>query len=156
MTILAIKKSGNGWAEFPLREVAAACDVRDPIIAKLAIDMMDTLVEQNGRGLAAPQVGQSVRLIVMRLGPGDGCPRAFVNPRIVRTKGTQLSLGEGCLSIPRHYGRVIRPRVLWMAYEDIADGVTKFEKYKGIMAVCAAHEIDHLDGILFTDKVGKS
>jgi peptide deformylase len=104
-------------------------------------------------GLAAPQVGASVRLIVMRNGPKDGCPRAFANPVIVRFKGEQLSLGEGCLSVPGRYGRVMRPRVVWMGYEDIADGQTKVEKFKGIMAVCAAHEIDHLNGILFTDKV---
>lgn len=150
---LTIKTSGAGWAEFPLREVAAPCDVRDPNTARLAIDMLDTLMKENGMGLAAPQVGQSVRLIVMRAGPNDGCPRAFVNPVIIRHKGQQLSLGEGCLSVPGKYGRVMRPAVVWLRYEDIADGANKFEKFKGIMAVCVAHEVDHLDGILFTDKL---
>lgn len=149
MSVLQVRTNGDPT----LREVAASCDVRDPAIARLAIDMLDTLVEQNGMGLAAPQVGHSVRLIVMRTNISDGCPRAFVNPRIVRHKGEQLSLGEGCLSVPGRYGRVMRPRKLWMAYEDIATGGTRVEEFQGIMAVCAAHEIDHLDGILFTDKL---
>lgn len=151
MSILTISTDGDPI----LRRVASPRDVRDPHTAKLAIDMLDTLVEMNGMGLAAPQVGQSVRLIVMRTGPNDGCPRAFVNPQIIRTKGTQLSLGEGCLSVPGRYGRVLRPRVVWLRYEDLADGSTKVEKFKSIMAVCVAHEVDHLDGILFTDKVVK-
>jgi peptide deformylase len=165
MSILEVKKSGNGWAEHPLREVAAPCDVRDPAVARLAIDMLHTLLAHDGMGLAAPQVGQSVRLIVMRTGPNDGCPRAFVNPQIIRFKGEQLSLGEGCLSVPGRVGRVLRPAIVWMRYEDLgavmqeghpdAPFVKRVEKFKGIMAVCAAHEIDHLDGLLFIDKLYK-
>lgn len=164
MSVLQIKQFGPDWAEHPLREVAAECDVRDPKIARLAIDMLDTLVEAGGMGLAAPQVGQSVRLIVMRTGPNDGCPRAFVNPRIIRMKGEQLSLGEGCLSKPGQYGRVLRPAVVWLRYQDLGavigfehevdDALTwRTEKFKGIMAVCASHECDHLDGVLFIDKL---
>jgi peptide deformylase len=156
MSILAIKKAGSGWAEYPLRGVAAECDVRDPNIARLVIDMFDTLVKVGGMGLAAPQVGRSVRLIVMRTGPNDGCLHAFVNPQIIRFKGEQLSLGEGCLSVPGKFGRVMRPQVVWMRYQDIADGSTKVEKFKGVMAVCVAHEIDHLDGILFINKLYNS
>ena len=158
MSVLTIKKSGPGWAEHPRREVAAACDVRDPAIARLAIDMLDTLVEMNGMGLAAPQVGQSVRMIAMRTNFSDGCPRVFVNPVILRTKGEQLSLGEGCLSIPGKFGRVLRPRKLWLQYDDLGavlDGgdTKRVEQFQGIMAVCVAHEVDHLDGVLFTDKL---
>lgn len=162
MSVLQIKQFGVDWAEHPLREVAAECDVRDPKIARLAINMLATLVEAGGMGLAAPQVGQSARLIVMRTGPNDGCPRAFVNPRIIRTKGEQLSLGEGCLSRPGKFGRVKRPAVVWLEYEDLGALVgtdmkerppKRVEKFKGIMAVCVAHECDHLDGVLFIDKL---
>jgi peptide deformylase len=97
-------------------------------------------------------------MFAMRYGPNDGCPRVFVNPQIIRFKGKQLSLGEGCLSVPGNYGRVERPYVVWLRYDDLhavlGGGETKrVEKFKGIMAVCVAHEIDHLDGVLFTDKV---
>lgn len=136
-----------------LRQVASEVDVKDPAVAQLAIDMLHTIVAVGGMGLAAPQVGQSVRLIVMRTGPKDGCPRAFVNPQIIRTKGAQFSLGEGCLSVPGRYGPVLRPRVVWLRYDDIATGTKRVEHFRGIMAVCVAHEVDHLDGILFTDKL---
>lgn len=149
MSVLQVRIDGDPI----LRQVASECDVKDPAIARLAIDMLDTVVEQKGMGLAAPQVGQSVRLIVMRTNISDGCPRAFVNPTILRTKGEQLSLGEGCLSVPGQYGRVLRPRKLWLRYDDIADGTSKVEEFQGIMAVCVSHEVDHLDGVLFTDKL---
>ena len=148
MSILQIRTDGDPI----LRRVAGPADVRDPQIARLAIDMLDTLMEHSGMGLAAPQVGQSVRLIIMRTSSGDHQPRAFVNPQIIRTKGEQLSLGEGCLSVPGKFGRVLRPAVVWMRYQDLADGSYKVEQFKGIMAVCASHEVDHLDGILFIDK----
>ncbi len=149
MSILEVRTDGDPI----LRQVASPVDVRDPNIARLAIDMLDTLVEQQAMGLAAPQVGQSVRLIVMRTNASDGCPRAFVNPRLVRGKGEQLSLGEGCLSVPGRFGRVKRSKVVWMEYDDIATGEKRVEKFKGLMAVCAEHECDHLDGILFIDKM---
>lgn len=152
MTVLAIKKFGNGWAESPLRDIASQVQI-SPELERLACDMFDTLLDEGGMGLAAPQVGQSVRLIVMRTGPNDYNPRAFVNPTIDRTKGEQLSLGEGCLSAPGKFGRVMRARVVWLSYDDMANGERRTEKLKGILAICAQHECDHLDGILFTDKL---
>jgi peptide deformylase len=148
MSILEIRTDGDPI----LRAVASQVQI-GPEIERLARDMMDTLVEHEGMGLAAPQVGQSVRLIVMRTNASDFNVRAFVNPTIDRRKGEQLSLGEGCLSVDGKYGRVMRPRKLWMSYDDIATGERRTEEFQGIMAVCAEHECDHLDGVLFTDKL---
>ncbi len=150
MSVLGLRIKGDPV----LRQVASPVDANDENIQRLAHDMMDTLLEHEGMGLAAPQVGQSVRLIVMRTGPQDFNPRAFVNPRCIRGKGEQLSLGEGCLSVPGKYGRVKRSQVVWMEYESPGfAGVREVVKLKGIMAVCAEHECDHLDGILFDDKL---
>jgi peptide deformylase len=149
MSVLQVRIDGDPI----LRQVASEVDVRDPAIARLAIDMLDTVVETGGMGLAAPQVGQSVRVIAMRTNVSDGCPRVFVNPQIIRTKGEQLSLGEGCLSVPGKYGRVLRPRKLWLRYDDIATGLSRIEEFQGVLAACVAHEVDHLDGVLFTDKL---
>lgn len=148
MSVLKVLTDGDPI----LRQVASPAEI-GPELEKLARDMMDTLVELNGMGLAAPQVGASVRLIVMRTGPDDYNPRAFVNPRLVRGQGQQLSIGEGCLSVPGKYGRVMRSYKVWMEYDDFATGARSVIKFKGLMAVCAEHECDHLDGILFTDKL---
>lgn len=148
MSVLKIRTDGDPI----LRQVASEVDPRDPAIARLAIDMIDTLLESGGVGLAAPQVAQPVRLIVLRTGPEDWHPRTYVNPTIVKSEGEQLSV-EGCLSVPGRGGRVQRAYKVWVEFSTPGFPGRERVKFKGFMAVAAQHEIDHLDGVLFTDKL---
>ncbi|EGD47716.1 peptide deformylase [Ruminiclostridium papyrosolvens DSM 2782] len=118
-------------------------------IRDLLKDMADTMYDTgNGAGLAAPQVGILKRAIVIDM--GDGLIN-LVNPEIIEQKGSQEVI-EGCLSIPGKWGKVIRPyEVRVKALNEKGEEVVI--KGKKEMAKCLCHEIDHLDGILFTDKV---
>ncbi|MBO4389855.1 MAG: peptide deformylase [Lachnospiraceae bacterium] len=119
-----------------------------PKIKKLIKDMFDTMYEQNGVGLAAPQVGVLKRIVVIDIGEG---PYVFINPEILETEGEQTG-NEGCLSVPGKFAVVTRPnRVVVRAYnEDMEEFVLEgFE----LMARAICHECDHLDGVLYIDKM---
>ena len=112
--------------------------------------MADTLyASHNGIGLAAPQVGILKRLIVIDLQDGTGL-RELVNPVITNKEGSQI-FTEGCLSVPNFEGDVERAEYVEVEYTD-GRGQRQFLKADGLLAVCLQHEMDHLDGILFTDK----
>lgn len=111
-------------------------------------DMLDTMYAANGVGLAAPQVGVSRRLCVIDVGEG---PIVMINPVIVKSEGEQIG-GEGCLSNPGKYGTVKRPMKVTATALD-ADGEVKVYEAEGLFARAICHELDHLDGVLFTDKV---
>lgn len=129
----------------------------DDKLRRLADDMLETMYEAPGIGLAAPQVGQMVRLLVMDCVKGeDETPRpmALVNPEITWTSEELNVYEEGCLSIPDHYAEVTRPaevRVRWTAL----DGSTREEHFAGLWATCVQHEIDHLNGRLFIDHISQ-
>lgn len=123
---------------------------------KLAEDMLETMYDAPGVGLAAPQVGVTRRLIVLDCAKGpdtDARPLVMFNP-VVTWKSEDLSIyEEGCLSIPEQYAEVQRPaevRVRWTAL----DGSEQEEQFSGLWATCVQHEIDHLDGRLFIDFLG--
>lgn len=120
----------------------------------LASDMLDTMYAAPGRGLAAPQVGHLKRLFVMdvawRDGPPD--PMVLVNPRILWAADTLADGPEGCLSIPGIRATVARATALRLAWQDL-DGADHLADLSGFAAICAQHEIDHLDGILTLDRV---
>jgi peptide deformylase len=119
-----------------------------PRLQELAQDLLDTMYEQNGVGLAAPQVGILRRIAVIDVGEG---PYVFVNPRIVETEGEQVG-DEGCLSVPGMAGCVRRPmRVVTEAF-DINMEPFRVEG-EGLFARAMCHEFDHLDGHLYTEKV---
>jgi len=109
--------------------------------------MQETMVEAYGVGLAAPQVGVLLRLFVYDIGDG---PHAVINPKILRASGEELGT-EGCLSIPRLQGDVPRATKLTLSYVD-ENGRKRKETVEGFQARVFQHEIDHLYGILFTDK----
>lgn len=135
-----------------LRQVAGDTDPMDPRIAELARDMIETLHAARGVGLAAPQVGQSVRVIVLNFGKG-GADVVMVNPVIVR-KGTDIQiLSEGCLSIGggRRYIKKKRARKVWVEFNTPGFMGRETMKLKGLMAAAAQHECDHLEGRLMTD-----
>ena len=127
-----------------------------PEIEALAADMLATMYDAPGIGLAAPQVGVLSRIFVMdaqRDPQAEPQPMVMINPEITWESDEQNVYEEGCLSIPDHYAEVTRPaavRVYWLGL----DGKTHEKDFDGLWATCAQHEIDHLDGKLFIDHLG--
>jgi peptide deformylase len=135
-----------------------------PEIRDLAEEMIECMYDENGIGLAAPQIGKNIRLFVIDTRvdedeiygtPGEALlspkmPFAILNPEITSTSGPDQPFVEGCLSIPGVNATVIRPEIISLKGQTI-DGL-KFEiECGGLLSRCAQHEIDHLNGILFTD-----
>jgi len=128
----------------------------DDGLRALMDDMLETMYAAPGIGLAAIQVGEPVRVIVMDLSRGEGQrePRFFVNPEIVWASEETVPYEEGCLSVPEIYDeveRAARVRVRYLGY----DGKRVEEDAEGIYAVCIQHEIDHLNGVLFIDHLSR-
>ncbi|WP_425098100.1 peptide deformylase [Tropicibacter sp. S64] len=127
-------------------------DLSDELRA-LADDMLETMYDAPGIGLAAPQVGVMQRLIVLDCVKGESeAPRPLVmfNPRLLASSDETNTYEEGCLSIPDQYAEVTRPKVVDVEWID-RDGKVKTETFDGLWATCVQHEIDHLDGKLFID-----
>ena len=123
---------------------------------KLAEDMLATMYEAPGIGLAAPQVGVLQRMLVMDcVKDEDAAPRPMVliDPVIVGASDETAIFDEGCLSIPEHYAEVERPAEVMVRWTTL-DGGTAEERFGGIWATCVQHEIDHLNGVLFIDHIG--
>ena len=126
----------------------------DDKIRRLMDDMLDTMYGAIGIGLAAPQVGQSSRVIVLDVAR-DGeepQPLQLANPEIL-WRSPELTTGnEGCLSLPEHYAEVTRPAKIRLRYLDYQNEIREIEA-SGLLAMCLQHEIDHLDGVLFVDHI---
>ncbi|HAE41477.1 MAG TPA: peptide deformylase [Clostridiales bacterium] len=133
-----------------LRKKSKKIEKVDDRLLTLLDDMVETMYENDGIGLAAVQVGVLKRAIVMDVGEG---PVKILNPRIIEDEGEQI-FTEGCLSVPSVNGDVIRPEKVKMEYMTI-EGNTEIMEADGLKAVCLCHEIDHLDGVLFIDKIIK-
>ena len=130
-------------------------DLSDQLRA-LADDMLETMYDAPGIGLAAPQIGVLDRLIVMDCVKDENeAPRPLVmfNPEIVAASDEMNVYEEGCLSIPEQYAEVKRPRVVDVRWID-RDGNEQSETFDGLWATCVQHEIDHLNGKLFIDYLG--
>lgn len=119
---------------------------------RLAFDMIETMRAVNGVGLAAPQVGISKRIIVAEDPENNRAALILVNPRIVKKKG-RTKFCEGCLSIPQITSDVIRPEIVVVEALNLDGKVLKIDT-GGLLARILQHEIDHLDGILFIDRIG--
>lgn len=132
-----------------LHKISKPVDKVDDHIREILNDMAETMYStENGGGLAACQVGILRRLVVADMGQGL---LKLINPQIVESEGEQLVI-EGCLSYPGIWGKVLRPtRVLVKALDENGDAIT-IEAYDEL-AKCLCHETDHLDGILFRDKI---
>ena len=111
-------------------------------------DMLDTMYDANGVGLAAPQIGILKRIVVIDVGEG---PIFMINPEIISTEGEVLDY-EGCLSIPGEQGKVIRPKRVKVKFTNEQGQLIEMEG-EGLLARAFCHEIDHLDGILYVDKI---
>ena len=137
------------WPDARLQTVCAPVvgDVR-----ALAADMLDTMYNAPGRGLAAPQLGALLRLFVMDATWKDGvyAPQVFINPQIKWLSDSHASGPEGCLSLPGLTADVTRATSLRMTWTDL-DGTPQDQTLTGFAAICAQHEYDHLDGILTLD-----
>ncbi len=125
----------------------------DSQIRQLADDMLETMYNAPGVGLAAPQVGVMKRLLVMDCIKEEGVdprPMVLLDPEIAWRSDETSIYEEGCLSIPEHYADVERPSEVEVSWRDL-DGTERSERFGGLWATCVQHEIDHLEGRLFID-----
>ncbi|MCW1919100.1 peptide deformylase [Rhodobacter sp. KR11] len=135
--------------------------VSDPVtqvteeMSRLARDMLETMYEAPGIGLAAPQIAVSKRLIVMDCMKAPEVPRSVImfNPQVIWSSSEVSTYEEGCLSIPDQYADVSRPASVTVAWMD-ETGAAREETFEGLWATCVQHEIDHLNGKLFIDYLG--
>ena len=133
----------------------AVPDISDEM-RKLADDMLETMYDAPGIGLAAPQVGVLSRLIVLDCDTEHGAaprPTVMFNPEIIAASEETSVYEEGCLSIPEQYAEVTRPAEVEVRWLD-RDGKVQTAGFDGLWATCVQHEIDHLDGKLFIDYLG--
>jgi len=126
----------------------------DSEILSLIPEMIETCRKANGIGIAAPQIGQSIRLCIINLEHLGLDPFALVNPKITKKSWKKIEMEEGCLSIPGVFGIVRRPGKIKVLTQDTQGQTISFEA-DGLLARVIQHEIDHLDGILFTSKMIK-
>lgn len=128
----------------------------DDELRALMDDMLETMYDAPGIGLAAVQIGVPKRVIVMDLSKEEGVkePRYFVNPEILWRSEETAPYEEGCLSIPEIYDEVERPARVRLRYLDY-DGNQVEEEADGLYAVCIQHEMDHLEGVLFIDHLSR-
>ncbi len=149
------------YGQAVLKRVANDVDPADPTLPALVANMWETMYEANGVGLAAPQIGKSVRVFVVdtvqledreKASNEAGIKIAFVNAHKVEELGPDWSYEEGCLSIPHLRGEVERPREVTLRYLD-ADMVERTQTFTGMNARVIQHEYDHIDGVLFVDKL---
>ena len=133
-----------------LRKKSREVDIIDDKIQILIDDMIETMYKYNGVGLSAVQVGVLKRVVVIDIEDGEGA-RVFINPKIISTKG-EHEVEEGCLSFPNEYAKVVRPKELTVEALD-REGKKFKLKAKDLLAQAVAHEIDHLDGIVFIDRM---
>lgn len=131
-----------------LRKKSRIVDQIDDRIKTLVEDMIDTMNKEDGVGLAAPQVGILKRVVVVDIGQG---PITMINPEIISEEGEKVD-EEGCLSVPGKSGKVSRPQKVKVKFTDI-DGTEKIVEGQNLLARAFCHEIDHLEGVLYTDRV---
>jgi peptide deformylase len=146
MAVLKVRRYGDPV----LRRRAEPVGEITPEIRKLVEDMVDTMYDEVGIGLAAPQVGVSLRLIVVGDEGGQGV-RALVNPLLV-DQGGQATAEEGCLSIPGVFAQVTRADWVRVEAHDLEGRPLRVEG-RGLLARVLQHEMDHLDGVLFIDRL---
>jgi peptide deformylase len=131
-----------------------------PAFAELVTDLVDTMHAEGGIGIAAPQIGESVRIAVIEIDASStrypdmqAFPRTlFVNPRVSVIDETEQGYWEGCLSVPGLRGFVSRPRAVRVDYLDASGSACSLDA-AGFLATVLQHELDHLDGVLFVDRV---
>ena len=126
----------------------------DASVRKLMDDLLETMHSARGIGLAAPQVGDKRRVIVVDVANEDEPPNPIrmANPELLWTSDEERIHEEGCLSLPEQYAEVVRPDRIRVRYLDYQNEIREIET-DGVLATCIQHEMDHLDGVLFVDHV---
>ena len=126
----------------------------DRAVRRLMDDLLDAMHRANRIGLAAPQVGEQVRVIVVDISPPEARPDpvCMANPEIIWRSDEIVNGEEGCLSLPEHYADVARPAGVRVRFLDRSGAEREIEA-SGLLAKCVQHEVDHLDGILFVDRL---
>jgi peptide deformylase len=139
-----------------LRAIAEPIEKIDDEVRQLAKDMLDTMYDAPGIGLAAPQIGELRRIVVMDLAKEGEQPDpiVMVNPEILKYSDETVVTEEGCLSIPELYYDVERPAEITVRYTDL-DGEVVERDAGDRLAICIQHEIDHLDGVLYIDYLSR-
>ncbi len=139
-----------------LKTKSSPIETIDAEIEKLAADMLETMYDARGIGLAAVQVGQLKRMLVAdvtwREEEGPGEQHILINPEIVENTPEETVYKEGCLSFPDQFAEVTRPAGVRVRYQNLK-GETKEETFTGLLGTCIQHEIDHINGIVFVDHI---
>lgn len=149
MALRQIREEGDEFLRKRSREVEID-DITSEKIQSLIDDMLETMYNYKGVGLAAVQVGMLKRVIVIDVEDEKG-PYVLINPQIIKTKG-EKECDEGCLSFPNQFGKVVRPTEVTVEFYDRNAKKEKL-KAKDLLAQAICHECDHLEGVLFVDKV---
>tara|TARA_B100000575_G_scaffold267099_1_gene244917 strand:- start:4404 stop:4928 length:525 start_codon:yes stop_codon:yes gene_type:complete len=139
-----------------LRQISKPVDIVNDDIRSLMDDMLETMYDAPGIGLAAIQIGVPKRVIVIDLSKGDEKknPLYFVNPEIITKSQNDAVYEEGCLSVPNQFAEISRPDTCKIKFLDY-EGNEKYLETKGLLATCIQHEMDHLEGVLFIDYLSK-
>jgi peptide deformylase len=155
-----------GYGDPVLRKVAENVTAEFPDLKETIVNMYETMYNANGVGLAAPQVGKALRIFVIDTTPFsddedldsaeqkqlNGFKRTFINAKMIKEEGEEWAFNEGCLSIPDVREDVYRNPTITIEYCE-EDFVMKTEVFNGLIARVIQHEYDHIEGILFTDKI---
>jgi peptide deformylase len=139
-----------------LKLVSEPVTVFDAALQTLVNDMLETMYDAPGIGLAAIQIGVAKRLLVIDLAKEEEpkSPMVFANPELILVSDELSTYEEGCLSIPEYYESVERPARIKIKYQD-EKGETREMEADGLLATCLQHELDHLNGVLFIDHISK-
>ncbi|MBP1858071.1 peptide deformylase [Rhizobium herbae] len=139
-----------------LRQLSKPVETVDADVRRLADDMLDTMYDAPGIGLAAIQIGVPRQMLVIDVSKEgeEKQPQVFINPKILVMSDERSVYEEGCLSIPDYYAEVERPATITVQYIDL-DGKQLTAQADGLLATCLQHEIDHLNGVLFIDHISK-
>jgi peptide deformylase len=148
-----------GYGHPVLKKKAENIDAQFPELQKLIADMWETMYNASGVGLAAPQIGQAIRLFVVDASPFDedepvlaNFKKVFINPQILEEKGEEWFFNEGCLSFPDLRADVARKSIIRINYFD-ENFVQHEDVFGGIVARIIQHEYDHIEGVLFVDRI---
>lgn len=142
------------WPDPRLSTPCRPIETITPQDERLAQDLLDTMYDANGRGIAAPQVGELRRMFAMDITwkAGKPEPRVLINPELIEASEERASLAEGCLSIPGILTEISRPKRVKIAWTNLA-GTRLTQTFDGFAAVCIQHEMDHLDGVVTFDRL---
>ena len=155
-----------GYGSPVLRKVGTEISATYPELSKLIENMFETMNHAYGVGLATPQIGLSIRLFIVDTTPFaqnedlsedekkqlNGFKKVFINAKITKEEGENWAFNEGCLSIPNVREDVVRPQIVHITYQD-ENFKTHQETYNGLIARVIQHEYDHIEGVLFIDKI---